>query len=152
MKTYLLSDEQVSQLQALNMPNVQFIPCSNEQGAIEVKENEFDAPEFSLHKALLDSWNLSDITADWDGFNAAMLADPAFNTYYGVVLQTAPAVPPSVQAALTQVESHGLSGFGMVFSLFCTIANVKQSDRERWGNWAVDSRLHPEFVAIIRGS
>jgi hypothetical protein len=152
MKTYLLSNEQVSQLQALNTPNVQFIPCSNEQGAIEVKENEFDAPEFSQHKALLDSWNLPDITADWDGFNAAMLADSAFNTYYGVVLQTAPAVPPSVQAALTQVGTHGCSGFSMVFSLFCMIANVEQSDREKWGNWAVDSRLPAEFVAIMRGS
>jgi len=58
MNIYLLSEDQVAQLRSLNTDNIQFIPCDHGSGLC-VGATDLDAPEFSDHKALLDSWGLS---------------------------------------------------------------------------------------------
>lgn len=58
MNVYLLNSQQVSELLALNTLNVCIVPCDHGSGAC-IGEFDLDAPEFSSHKALLDSWGLS---------------------------------------------------------------------------------------------
>ena len=58
MNVYLLNSQQVSELLALNTPNVCIVPCDHGNGAC-IGESDLDAPEFASHKALLDSWELS---------------------------------------------------------------------------------------------
>lgn len=90
-------------------------------------------------------------TPDWDGFNAAILADTAFNTYYATGLSTAPAVTTSIPAALTQVESKGQSAFALVYTGFCTAVNVSSADRDSWASIAQTYNLPVDFVNLIRG-
>ena len=54
MNVYLLNSQQVSELLALNTLNVCIVPCDHGSGAC-IGEFDLDAPEFSSHKALLDS-------------------------------------------------------------------------------------------------
>jgi len=58
MNIYLLTAQQTAALQALNTDNIQFVPCDHGSGLC-VGATDLDAPEFSEHKALLDSWGLS---------------------------------------------------------------------------------------------
>jgi len=57
MNIYLLTLEQVQQLQALNTPTVCFVACDYGAGVC-VGEHDLDDPAFAAHKALLDSWGL----------------------------------------------------------------------------------------------
>lgn len=89
---------------------------------------------------------------DWDGFNAAMLANPEFNQFTGIVLQLAPVVALGIPAALAQVSSNGVNAFGLVYSAFCQIGGVQQSQKDYWADLAESFNLPTDFVAIVRGS
>ena len=58
MKIYLLNNEQVNELNALNRQDATFVCCDHGLGPC-VGENDFDDPVFSNHKNLLSSWNLN---------------------------------------------------------------------------------------------
>ena len=57
MKGYLLSDDHVLQLTALNTQEATFIPCDYGMGVC-VGEHDFDPAAFSAHKSLLDGFSL----------------------------------------------------------------------------------------------
>lgn len=90
--------------------------------------------------------------ADWNSFNAAMLSDPDFNTYYGTGLATAPAITASIPAALTQVVQNGVGSFALVFNAFCTAVLVTSTDRNDWAVLAETANLSSEFIDVLRGS
>ena len=89
--------------------------------------------------------------SDWDGFNAAMLADTKFNQITGVVLGIVPTVALGIPAALAQVSTNGITAFALVFDTFCQIGNVSYEHRETWANIAEGFNLPIEFVDVIRG-
>ena len=56
-----LNDTQVQELQGLNKANATFVPCwDGYYDAVAISKNEFDSPEFSDHKAKVETYNL-----DW---------------------------------------------------------------------------------------
>jgi len=57
MKLYLLTEQQINELNSLNTHNATFICCDHGLGSC-VGETDFDDPAFANHKELLDSWNL----------------------------------------------------------------------------------------------
>lgn len=87
--------------------------------------------------------------ADWDRFNALMLADVAFQQDLGAVLQIAPAVAIAIPAALSQVTSRGVNSFRFVYQEFVTLANSSSATRSQWAAYAVTCRLPSQFVEII---
>jgi len=58
MKIYLLTNEQVNELNALNSENATFVCCDHGLGPC-VAKNDFDDAVFINHKNLLGSWNLT---------------------------------------------------------------------------------------------
>ena len=94
---------------------------------------------------------IEQVTPNWDGFNAAMLADTKFNQITGVVLGIVPTVALGIPAALAQVSSNGVNAFTLVFNAFCQIGNVSLSQREVWANIAESFNLPVEFIDIVRG-
>lgn len=88
---------------------------------------------------------------NWDGFNAAMLANTEFNQITGVVLGIVPTVALGMPAALAQVSTNGVTAFALVFNAFCQIGNVSISQREDWANIAEGFNLPIEFVSVVRG-
>ena len=91
------------------------------------------------------------LPSNWAGFNADILIDNAFNTYFGVVLNNAPAIATSLPAALTQVATQGLETFELVFTAFCQVATVTTQDRQSWANLAVTHNLPTSFVDLLLG-
>jgi hypothetical protein len=89
--------------------------------------------------------------ADWDGFNAAILSDTAFNQKTGAVMGVAPAVAIALPAALAQVSTNGVAAFGLVFNAFCTAGQVSSGQRATWATLAEGFNLPIEFVDVVRG-
>ena len=58
MSFFPLTLDQVQQLEALNKPNLCFCACSHPDHDFTVGETDLDAPEFSQHKELLESFNI----------------------------------------------------------------------------------------------
>ena len=90
-------------------------------------------------------------TPDWDGFNAAMLVDINFNTYYGAGLQNAPAITTSIPTALAQVATNGVASFSLTFNGFCQVTGVTPTHRDEWGDLAESHSLPIDFVNVVRG-
>ena len=90
-------------------------------------------------------------TPDWDDFNAAMLVDVNFNTYYGTGLQSAPAITTSIPTALAQVATNGVASFSLTFNGFCQVAGVTPTHRGEWGDLAESHSLPVDFVNVVRG-
>ena len=88
---------------------------------------------------------------NWDGFNAAILADPDFNGYYGAAIAAAPWAVSSIPAALTQVSTNGIGSFATVYNIFCQAASVTQPHREGWAVLAENNNLPQNFIDLIRG-
>lgn len=88
---------------------------------------------------------------NWDGFNAAMLANVEFNQITGVVLGIVPTVALGMPAALAQVSTNGVTAFALVFSAFCQIGNVSISQRETWATIAEEFNLPTGFINVVRG-
>lgn len=91
------------------------------------------------------------IVPDWDSFNAAMLVDAEFNTYYGQGLTVAPAITTAIPAALTQVAANKLNAFALTFNGFCTALSVTEQHRENWATIAQSFNLPADFVNVVRG-
>lgn len=87
---------------------------------------------------------------DWDGFNAAMLANTEFNQITGVVLNLAPTVALGIPAALAQVSTNGVTAFALVFNAFCQIGNVSSEQKETWATIAESFNLPIEFISVVR--
>ena len=64
MKIYVLTYEQVRQLEALNKPNLCFCASGHEKYDYVVGEHDLDLPVFADHKALLDSFNIELVEDD----------------------------------------------------------------------------------------
>ncbi len=89
---------------------------------------------------------------DWDGFNAAILSDTAFNQSTGAVFAQAPSVAIALPSALAQVSTNGVSAFSLVFTNFCLIGQVSAEQRDTWATMAETYNLPSEFVAVVRGA
>ena len=87
---------------------------------------------------------------DWDGFNAAMLANTEFNQITGLVLSLAPTVALGIPAALAHVSTNGVTAFALVFNAFCQIGNVSSKQRETWATIAEGFNLPIEFISVVR--
>jgi hypothetical protein len=105
-------------------------------------------------------WTVRDLTVqeikarqpkDWIGFNAAILTNHAFNTYYAVALSSVPAAAASLPAAFTQVASQGIDSFALAFTAFCQAAEVTTQHRQEWATLAEDHNLSLDFTQLIRG-
>lgn len=90
-------------------------------------------------------------TPNWDGFNAYMLTDTDFNTYYGTGLTVAPAVTTSIPTALAQVSTNGINSFNLTFNGFCNAVSVTATHRNGWADVAESYHLPADFVSVIRG-
>ena len=88
---------------------------------------------------------------NWDGFNAAMLANTEFNQVIGVVLGLVPTVALGLPAALAHVSTNGVTAFALVFNAFCQIGNGSSEQKETWATIAENFNLPVEFVEIVRG-
>jgi hypothetical protein len=88
---------------------------------------------------------------NWDGFNAAMLTNVEFNTYYGAGLTTAPAVTTSIPTALAQVSTNGINAFALTFNGFCQAVSVTSTHRGEWADLAETLNLPADFAAVVRG-
>lgn len=91
------------------------------------------------------------VTPNWDGFNATMLADTAFNQTMGTVMQNAPAVAVAIPAALSQVAANGVTAFALTFNAFCQVGQVTTQQRDTWAGIADLFNLPADFVAVVRG-
>lgn len=98
-------------------------------------------------------WTVTDLppVPDWDGFNAYMLTDTDFNTYYGTGLTVAPAVTTSIPTALAQVSTNGVNSFNLTFNEFCNAVSVTTTHRNSWADIAESYHLPADFVSVIRG-
>lgn len=91
-------------------------------------------------------------TGDWDGFTRAILSNIPFNQYYGLGLQTAPALTASLPTALAQVVTNGTTAFTLVFGRFCQAVGVSVEHRNEWADMAEDYNLPSDFVDVVRGN
>lgn len=90
--------------------------------------------------------------ANWDTFNGAMLSDPVYQQAVGSVLQIAPGLATALPAALSLVATNGVGAFSLVWSNFCAVAEIPQSQREQWSAIAEANNLPIEFVSALRGT
>ena len=58
MAYYVLTLEQVNQLESLNRNNICFCATGHPERDFIVGDRDLDAPEFAEHKALLDSFGI----------------------------------------------------------------------------------------------
>jgi DNA-binding transcriptional regulator YdaS (Cro superfamily) len=91
-------------------------------------------------------------TPNWDKFNSQMLTDSEFNQMYNTANSLAPVVCASLPAALTQVSNGQLSMFNVIWNQIMQLGNATVEMRSKWGNWARDNNLPPEFTRIIEPS
>ena len=91
------------------------------------------------------------VVPNWDGFNATMLSNVAFNQTMGMVMQSAPAVAVALPAALSQVAVNGVSAFALAFNAFCQVGQVTTQQRDTWADIAESFDLPVEFVDAVRG-
>jgi hypothetical protein len=89
---------------------------------------------------------------NWDGFNAAILADVPLNVLLGAVLALSPAVALGVPVSLGQVAKEGTASFAIAFTALCELGDATTEAREAWGVIAEAHNLPPDFVAIVRGA
>lgn len=92
------------------------------------------------------------IEADWNAFNAALLANVRLNQVCGAALQAGAIVAVTgLPAALSQVATNGVAAFGLVFNAVCQLGGATQSDRDTWAAIAESASLPAEFVVAVRG-
>ena len=89
---------------------------------------------------------------NWDGFNAAILADVPLNALLGAVLGLSPAIALGVPVALGQVAKEGTASFTIAFTALCERGGATTEAREAWAVMAEAHNLPPDFVAIVRGA
>ncbi|ABB56778.1 hypothetical protein [Synechococcus elongatus] len=90
--------------------------------------------------------------ADWDAFNAVLLADVRLNQICGAALQAGAVVAVAgLPAALSQVSTNGVAAFALVFNAVCQLGGATPQDRDGWAAIAELSNLPAEFVAAVRG-
>jgi hypothetical protein len=89
---------------------------------------------------------------NWDGFNAAILADVPLNALLGAVLVLSPAVALGVPVSLGQVAKEGTASFAIAFTALCELGGATTEAREAWAVMAEAHNLPPDFVAIVRGA
>lgn len=91
-------------------------------------------------------------TADWDAFNAQMLADTDFNAVYATASRASPVLAASLPAALTQVSTGQIYMFTTVWEQIMTLGGATQTQRDAWGVFAADAQLPQVFIDIIVGN
>lgn len=92
------------------------------------------------------------VTPDWDGFNAALLADVRLNQVCGAAFQVGAFLAVTgLPAALTQVTTNGVDSFALVFNAVCQYGGATPDDRLAWAAIAEANALPPDFVAAVRG-
>lgn len=60
MKIYPLTDAQRDELVSLNKNNVNWAACDYEGIGIAIEEYTLNDPDYAEHKALFDTWNITE--------------------------------------------------------------------------------------------
>lgn len=90
--------------------------------------------------------------ANWDAFNATLLADVRLNQVCGAATQAGAFLAVAgLPTALGQVATNGLASFALVFGRVCEVGGATAQDRDGWAAIAEACNLPAEFVAAIRG-
>lgn len=90
---------------------------------------------------------------DWDGFNAWILADAAFNSVYNTAVGNgAIAQANALFVAYSQVSTGNLATFTLAFNAVCAAGGATQTQRNAWAIQADECNLPESFAAVIQGT
>jgi hypothetical protein len=86
---------------------------------------------------------------NWPAFNAAMMADDAFNAAVGLYLQAKPIAAIGIPTAFAQIVQGNLTDFQQCYAGLLMVAEPTEANRNVWRGYAATNNLPQEFIDLL---